>query len=66
MSMSFQEFEMMFKGSDAVVRKGVYYVISDRDHPAAKLLQSPLKISNGIGLSLKKERIRSVGTRKSE
>jgi hypothetical protein len=51
---------MKFKGSDAAVRKGVYYVISDLDHPAAKLLQSPLKISRGmtssIGLSLKKER----------
>jgi hypothetical protein len=54
------EFEMIFKGSDAAERKDIYYVISDVDHPATTLLQSPNKLNKGmaakIGLSLKKVR----------
>ena len=38
------ELKMIYKGSEAAERKGVYYVISDMDHPATKLLQSPFKI----------------------
>jgi hypothetical protein len=49
---------MIFKGSDAAERKGIYYVISDVDHPATTLLQSPNKLNRGmaarIGFSLKK------------
>jgi hypothetical protein len=37
------EFDLIFKGSDALERKGVYYSISNQDHPVTKLLQSPLK-----------------------
>ena len=52
------ELEMIFKGSDAAVRKGIYYVISDEDHPVTKLLQSPSKINSGmaarISLSIRK------------
>jgi hypothetical protein len=48
----------MYKGSDAVERKGVFYAISDRDHPATKLLQTSNKISTGmatqISLSIRK------------
>jgi hypothetical protein len=43
---------MIYKGSNAAVRKGVYYVISDEDHPATKLLQSPNKIYNGMAARL--------------
>ena len=53
--------KMIFKGSEAAERIGVYYVISEKDHPAAKLLQMPHKISKGksvsIGLSLKKVQV---------
>jgi hypothetical protein len=58
------ELEMIFKGSDAAERKGIYYVISDVDHPATTLLQSPNKLNKGmaakIGLSLKKVRGRPL------
>ena len=42
----------MYKGSDAVERKGVFYAISDRDHPATKLMQSPFKISRGMAAEI--------------
>jgi hypothetical protein len=55
------DFEVIFQGSDAVERKGVFYAISDLDHPAAKLLQSPQKISRGmateISLNIRKVRL---------
>ena len=47
------DLELMFKGSDAVERKGVYYAISDRDHPSTKLLQSPSKISSGMAAQVR-------------
>ncbi len=28
-----EDLDLKFKGSDAVERKGVFYAISDRDHP---------------------------------
>jgi hypothetical protein len=34
----------MFKGSDALERKGVFYTVSDIDHPITKLMQSPYKV----------------------
>ena len=46
------EFEFMFKGSDAVERRGVYYAINDEDHPATKLMQSPNKISRGMAAQI--------------
>jgi hypothetical protein len=46
------DFELMFKGSDAVERRGVYYAINDEDHPATKLMQSPNKISRGMAASI--------------
>ena len=51
---------MIFKGSNAAERKGIYYVISDIDHPATTLMQSPNKLNQGmaarIGFSQKKAR----------
>ena len=44
--------ELKYKGSDAVERKGVYYAISDRDHPAATLMQIPNKISRGMAAQI--------------
>ena len=46
------DFELMYKGSDAVERKGVYYAINDEDHPATKLMQSPNKISRGMATQI--------------
>jgi hypothetical protein len=37
------EFELTFKGSDALERKGVFYAISEKDHPITKLMQAPYK-----------------------
>ena len=52
------ELQVIFKGSEVAEREGVYYAISDHDHPATKLMQSPYKISRGmaaqIGLSIRK------------
>lgn len=52
------EFDVTFKGSDSVERRGVFFSISDQDHPVTKLLQSPYKLTKGIatlvGLSYKK------------
>ena len=42
----------MFKGSDAVERRGAYYAINDEDHPATKLMQSPNKISKGMAAQI--------------
>lgn len=46
---------MIFKGSDALERRGVFYTISGIDHPITKLMQSPKKIPRGtnalVGLS---------------
>ena len=54
----FSEFDVLFKGSDSVERKGVYYTISEKDHPVTKLLQSPYKVTRGtavqIGLGYRK------------
>ena len=41
---SIPDFDLMFKGSDALERKGVFYTVSDMDHPITKLLQSPYKV----------------------
>ena len=50
--------ELKYKGSSAAERNGVFYAISDDDHPVTMLLQDPNKISRGmaahIGLRLKK------------
>ena len=40
----FPEFDLIFKGSDALERKGAYYTFSDMDHPITKLMQSPYKV----------------------
>ncbi len=62
--MSFSEFDVAFKGSDSVERKGVYFAVSDQDHPVTKLLQSPFKATKGtatlVGLSYKKVFLRSL------
>ncbi len=54
----FSDFDVIFKGSDSVERRGVYYTISDKDHPVTKLLQSPYKLTRGtavqIGLGYRK------------
>ena len=54
----FSEFEMIFKGSDATERRGVFYAISDEDHPVTQLMQSPKKVpvatSVLIGLNVQK------------
>jgi hypothetical protein len=42
----------MFKGSDAVERRGVYFAINDEDHPATKLMQSPNKIGRGMAAQI--------------
>ena len=61
-SLTLSELKMIYKGSEAAERNGVDYVISDKDHPATKLLQSPLKISKGmsssISLSLRKVKLK--------
>ena len=50
------EFEVKFKGSDALERRGAFYTISDVDHPITKLMQSPKKVPRGtsvlIGLNI--------------
>jgi hypothetical protein len=46
------DFEVKYKGSNAVERKGVYYAVSDRDHPAAVLLQTAKKISRGMAAQI--------------
>ena len=55
---------MIFKGSNAAERKGIYYVISDIDHPATTLMQSPNKLNQGmaarIGFSQKKARAKKT------
>jgi hypothetical protein len=65
------DFELMFKGSDAVERRGVYFAINDEDHPATKLMQSPNKIGRGmaaqISLSVNKVlKLKGSERRKSE
>jgi hypothetical protein len=48
----------MYKGSDALERKGAFYAISGLDHPITKLMQSPRKVPRGssvlIGLNIYK------------
>jgi len=54
----FADFEVLFAGSDVMEKNGVFFAISDRDHPVAKLLQAQNKISKGhagqISLKIKK------------
>ncbi len=55
---SFSDFDLIFKGSDAIERRGAFYTISDEDHPITKLMQSPKKVPKGtnvlIGLNIYK------------
>lgn len=50
-------YQFAFRGSDAMDRGDIYYTISNQDHPASALMQSPNKVSRGastlIGLTLK-------------
>ena len=50
------EFDVKFKGSDALERRGAFYTISDADHPITKLMQLPKKVPRGtsvlIGLNI--------------
>jgi hypothetical protein len=46
------EFELIFKGSDALERKGAFYAISDQDHPITKLMQYPRKVPRGTSVLL--------------
>jgi len=41
----YSEFDLVFKGSDALERDGVVFSLSGLDHPVTKLLQSPFKVS---------------------
>ena len=50
--MKFSEFELIFKGSDALERKGAFYTISDQDHPITKLMQYPRKVPRGTSVLL--------------
>jgi hypothetical protein len=69
------DFEIVFKGSDAIERQGAFYALSSHDHPIANLLQSPKKVSKGksvkIGLnilkvdSMKKQKIIKNGEQKA-
>jgi hypothetical protein len=55
---TFSDFDLIFKGSDAIERRGAFYTISDEDHPITKLMQSPKKVPKGtnvlIGLNIYK------------
>jgi hypothetical protein len=44
------DFELIFKGSDALDRNGAFYAISDNDHPVTKLLQQPFKAQKGTNV----------------
>lgn len=48
----FPEFDVIFKGSDALERRGAFYTISDLDHPITKLMQSPRKVPRGTSVLL--------------
>ena len=55
----FPEFDLTFKGSDAIERRGAFYAISDgADHPVTKLMQAPKKVPKGssvlVGLNIQK------------
>jgi len=56
------EFEVIFKGSDALDRNGVFYTISENDHPVTKLLQLPFKAQRGTNvlISLNVQQVRDV------
>ena len=54
------DFELIFKGSDAMDRNGVFYAISENDHPVTKLLQLPFKAqpATNVLISLNKQQVR--------
>ncbi len=56
------EFDLIFKGSDALERKGAYYTVSDKDHPITKLMQSPYKVPRrtNVLVSLTTREVRRV------
>ena len=56
------EFELIFKGSDALERNGAFYAISQNDHPVTKLLQQPYKAQKGTNvlISLNVQQVRQV------
>lgn len=55
------EFDILFKGSDSVDRRGVFFALSNQDHPVTKLLQSPLKVTRGNAVLISLE-IKEVNT----
>ena len=61
---TFPEFDVIFKGSDAIERRGAFYAISDLDHPITKLLQSPKKVPRGtsvlLGLNIYKVKLKGT------
>ena len=60
------EFELIFKGSDALERNGAFYAISQNDHPVTKLLQQPYKAQKGTNvlISLNVQQVRQIVTYK--
>ncbi len=56
------DFDLIFKGSDALERKGAYYTVSDKDHPITKLMQSPNKVprKTNVLISLSTRQVENV------
>jgi hypothetical protein len=57
------EFELIYKGSDALDHSGAFYAISNDDHPVAKLLQQPYKLQRGTNVlvSLNIQQVSNLG-----
>jgi hypothetical protein len=47
---AFSEFDLIYKGSDAFQRRGIFYTVSGLDHPVTKLSKRPFKATQGTSV----------------
>lgn len=56
LNLFFAEYEMVFKGSEALEKDGIYFAIGDLDHPAGTLMESyyPTSALHSYNIGLRK------------